>query len=249
MVNQHPEYQYLNLLDKILKEGSDKPVFGVEDTYIRSTFGEKMEFDLSQGFPLLTTKKVFLKAIIVELLWLLQGSSNIKYLVDNSVHIWDEWAYKKYLENVLEADQHALEHSASGLDTPSVRLSLEEYIKRVKEDPEFAKYNADLGPAYPVNWRHFSGPGATHEADQIKWVIEGLKKRPERKSYVVSAWNPLYTYEMAPSREQAMALPPCHTTFQFCVNDGKLNCALFQRSGDMFLGIPFNIASYSLLTQ
>jgi thymidylate synthase len=206
---------------------------------IRSVFGRMMRCDLKQGFPLLTTKKVFLKAVIVELLWLLKGSGNIKYLIDNNVHIWDEWGWKKYVE------QKKLEGKIEG----SVEfLDLENYLEKVKTDQEFSDKYADLGPAYPVNWRHFKGEG-DREADQIQWVIDGLKKRPFRKSYVVSAWHPVYTYEMAREGE-SMALPPCHTTFQFNVNEkNELSCALFQRSADMFLGVPFNIASYALLTS
>jgi thymidylate synthase len=242
----HPEYQYLNLLQQIIDQGADKPLFltpevkaqyddkGEDYPFIRSVFGATMRFDLNQGFPLLTTKKVFLKAIIVELLWLLRGSGNIKYLIDRNVHIWDEWGWKKYVE-------------LKKLEGETDFMDLAQYLDKVKSDDQFATKYADLGPAYPVNWRHFKGEG-DREADQIAWIISGLKKKPERKSYVVSAWHPVYTYEMARVGE-SMALPPCHTTFQFCVNDGKLNCALFQRSADMFLGIPFNIASYALLTM
>jgi thymidylate synthase len=210
------------------QDKNEKPPF------IRSIFGAMARYDLTAGFPLLTTKKVFLKGIIIELLWLLKGSGNIKFLVDNNVHIWDDWAWKKYLETIK-------------IEGVTSTLNLKDYVEKVKADSDFAKTYADLGPAYPVNWRHFKGHGG-READQIKWVIEGLKKKPDRKSYVVSAWHPVYTYEMARAGE-SMALPPCHTTFQFCVNNGKLNCALFQRSADMFLGVPFNIASYALLTM
>jgi thymidylate synthase len=243
----HPEYQYLNLLQDIIQNGSDKELFltpEVKDQYdsknqpyptIRSVFGRMIRFDLKQGFPLLTTKKVFFKAVKVELLWLLQGSGNIKFLVDNNVNIWNEWAWKKYIE-------------IKKIEGETTFLNLEEYVQKIKADNEFALKYADLGSAYPVNWRHFKGHG-DREADQISWVIEGLKKRPFRKSYVVSAWHPCYTYEMAREGE-SMALPPCHTTFQFSVNEkNELSCALFQRSADSFLGVPFNIASYSLLTS
>jgi thymidylate synthase len=243
----HPEYQYLNLLQDILDNGSDKEIFltpevkaqylekGEELPFIRSVFGRMMRFDLRQGFPLLTTKKVFLKAIIIELLWLLKGSGNIKFLIDNNVHIWDEWGWKKYVE-------------LKKIEGETTFLNLADYLEKVKTEPDFALKYADLGPAYPVNWRHFKGEG-DRKADQIAWVIEGLKKRPFRKSYVVSAWHPVYTYEMARTGE-SMALPPCHTTFQFNVNDqNELSLALFQRSADTFLGVPFNIASYALLTM
>ena len=245
-VVMHQEHQYLNLLQDILDNGSDKELFltpEVKAQYqannqdyptIRSVFGRMIRFDLRQGFPLLTTKKVFFKAVKAELLWLLQGSGNIKFLIDNNVHIWDEWAWKKYVETLKAEGKTDI-------------LSLEEYVNNLKNDPEFALKYGDLGSAYPVNWRHFKGHG-DREADQIQWVIDGLKKRPFRKSYVVSAWHPCYTYEMARDGE-SMALPPCHTTFQFNVNEkNELSCALFQRSADSFLGVPFNIASYALLT-
>lgn len=242
----HPEKQYLNLLEQILGTGSDKPLFmtpevkaqydikGETYPFIRSSFGAMMRYDLNEGFPLLTTKKVYLKGIIYELLWLLKGSGNIKFLIDNNVHIWDQWGWKKYVE-------------LKKLEGQNEFMNLEEYLGEVKNNSDFADKYADLGSAYPVNWRHFKGEG-DREADQIAWIISGLKKKPERKSYVVSAWHPVYTYEMARTGE-SMALPPCHTTFQFCINNGKLNCALFQRSADMFLGVPFNIASYALLTM
>lgn len=247
MTTQHPEYQYLDLLQKILDEWTRKELFltpevqqqyidrGEELPYITSVFGAMMRFDLRKWFPLLTTKKVFLKWIIVELLWLLKWSWNIKYLIDNNVHIWDEWWWKKYVE-------------MKKIEWETKFMDLKEYLEMVKSDEDFATKYADLGPAYPVNWRHFKGHD-DREADQIAWVIEWLKKRPNRKSYVVSARHPCYTYEMAREWE-SMVLPPCHTTFQFNVNDqGELSCALFQRSADMFLGIPFNIASYALLTM
>lgn len=247
MSDLHPEYQYLNLLQDILDNGSPKELFltpEVKQQYIdrweplptiTSVFGRMMRYDLKNGFPLLTTKKVFLKWIIIELLWLIKWSGNIKYLIDNNVHIWDERGWKKYVE-------------MKKLEWETEFMNLQEYLEKVKSDDIFAEKYADLGPAYPVNWRHFKGHG-DREADQIQRIIDGLRKRPNRKSYVVSARHPCYTYEMAREGE-SMALPPCHTTFQFNVNDaGELSCALFQRSADMFLGIPFNIASYALLTM
>lgn len=241
----HQEYQYLNLLQKILDKGSSKELFFTEEVkqqyidnnqeipHIKSLFGEKMEFDLSEEeFPLLTTKKTFFKGIVHELIWLISGSTNIKYLVDNNVHIWDKWAYKKYKE--LHANPI---------------LTEKEYVDKVKNNSDFAEKYGDLGNVYGKQWRRFDGANGT-EADQLAWVIEGLKNTPDRKSYVISAWNPAFIYAMCQpqNEDKRMALPPCHTTFQFAVTDGKLNCALFQRSGDMFLGVPFNIASYSLLT-
>jgi len=227
----HPEYQYLNLLKDILENGQEKSVFGTE-TKIKSVFGRQIRFDLSEGFPLLTTKKVFLRGIIHELLWFLRGDSNVKYLIDNNVHIWDDWAHKGY--------KQAMEKESKPV------LSQEEFINRIKEDPDFAERWGELGPIYGRQWRRWQAEG-DREIDQIAWVIAKLKKTPERKSILVSAWNPEYIYEMAlPGK--SMAIPPCHTIFQPCVLNNKLNLQLYQRSADMFLGVPFNIASYALLT-
>ena len=182
--------QYLDLLRDIMENGQNAD--NRTGIYARKVFGRQMHFDLSEGFPLVTTKKVFLKGIIHELIWLLSGNTNIKYLTDNNVHIWDEWADE----------------------------------------------NGNLGPVYGYQWRNFNG----ERIDQIKDVIERIKKNPQDRRLIVSAWNP--------AQINQMALPPCHCFFQFDVTpDGRLNCQLYQRSCDMFLGVPFNIASYSLLTM
>ncbi len=215
-----------------MENGSEKPVFGTDMT-IRSVFGRQIRFDLSQGFPLLTTKKVFLRGIIYELLWFLQGSGNIKYLVDNNVHIWDEWVYKNYASQAKKGK------------VPE--LSEEAFIGKIKDDAKFAKKWGELGNVYGVQWRRWPAQDG-REIDQLGWAIQELKTTPYRKSIVVSAWNPEFIYEMAASREKSVALPPCHTLFQFNVIDNKLNLQLYQRSADMFLGVPFNIASYALLT-
>jgi thymidylate synthase len=244
---KHPEYQYLNLLKDILENGSDKPLFftpeilqqykdkGQEPPFIRSVFGREMRFDLSKGLPLLTTKKVFSRGIIHELLWFLSGSTNIKYLVDNDVHIWDEWAWKRFHKFAL-AGKHA--------DMPQ-----EKFIAKIKSesaDSDFVKQWADLVMVYGKMWRRWPASDG-REIDQLGWVIDGLKNKPYRKSYVVSAWNPDFIYQMA-SKGNANEVPPfCHTTYQFAVTNGKLNLGLYQRSADSFLGVPFNIASYSLL--
>lgn len=248
MNKNHPEYQYLNLLKDILRNGSDKPLFftpevldeykkkGEKPPFIRSVFGREMRFDLSKGFPLLTTKKIFTRGIIVELLWFLSGSSNIKFLVDNNVHIWDEWGWKRYHKYCLKND-------------PKKDLTQEEFIAKLKElpkDSEFVKEWGDLITVYGRMWRRWPASDG-REIDQLGWVIEGLKTKPYRKSYVVSAWNPDFIYAMA-SKGNANEVPPfCHTMFQFAVTNGKLHCGLYQRSGDTFLGTPFNIASYSML--
>lgn len=250
MKTPHPEQQYLNLLQEIVDHGSDKELFftpevleeyrkkGEEPPHIRSLFGRQIRFDLSQGFPLLTTKKVFTRGIFVELLWFLMGDSNIKYLVDNNVHIWDEWAWKRYHKQAL----------ASEGKMPD--MTQEEFIEKIKaegKDSEFVKTWGDLITIYGRMWRRWPASDG-REIDQLGWVIDGLKKKPFRKSYVVSAWNPDFIYAMA-SAGNANEVPPfCHTTFQFAVtNKNKLNLGLYQRSGDAFLGVPFNIASYGLL--
>ena len=218
------EQQYLNLLEDILKNGKFKD--DRTKTGTKSLFGRQLRYDLSEGFPLLTTKKVFLKGIIYELLWFLRGESNIKYLVDNGVHIWDEWPYKYYKQK----------------NKGKKILTQEEYVEKVKKDKKFAKKWADLGPVYGVQWRHWKRQGKK-EVDQIKTVIEDIKKTPFSRRLIVTAWNPGEIDDIV-KRE---GLPPCHTLFQFYVNDGKLSVQLYQRSADSFLGVPFNIASYALL--
>lgn len=184
--------QYLDLCRRILTEGTKK-----EDrtgTGTISLFGHQMRFDLSEGFPLLTTKKLHTKSIVYELLWFLKGDTNVRYLQENGVRIWNEWADE----------------------------------------------NGDLGPVYGKQWRSFQGANGK-TVDQIQWVVDEIKRNPNSRRLVVSAWNPAELDEMA--------LPPCHCLFQFYVSEGKLSCQLYQRSGDTFLGVPFNIASYALLTH
>ena len=196
-------------------------------TGTKGIFGYQMRFNLGEGFPLLTTKRVFLKGVIHELLWFLKGDTNIKYLVDNGVHIWDSDAFRYYNElcvkhGVLPVD----------MDTFLGALGVESPIDGYKF--------GDLNHVYGYQWR--SWPKANGESiDQIKEVIETIKKNPSSRRMIVSAWNVADVGEMA--------LPPCHTMFQFFVAEGKLSCQLYQRSGDVFLGVPFNIASYALLTM
>ncbi len=239
----HPEYQYLNILKDILENGVIKHEFN-SNIELKSVLGRIMRFDLSEGYPLLTTKKVFWKGILHELLWFISGSSNIKYLVDNNVHIWDEWAYKPYLKAMEKGE---VPH-----------LTQEEFIEKLKNSEEFAKKWGDLGPVYGKQWRAWKTSDG-REIDQLAWVIQKLKSHPDRKHYIVSAWNPEFIYEMALAGK-SMVLAPCHTLFHFIVTNHisfdrekvakrKLNCLLYQRSCDMFLGVPFNIASYSLLTM
>ena len=233
---KHEEYQYLDLLKDIMKNGSDKPVFNNPGVHIRSVFGRQIRFDLSRGFPLLTTKKVFLRGIIHELLWFLKGDSNIKYLVDQDVRIWNEWAYKPYKK---AAD--------SGKEN---QLTQEDFIAKIKslpKDDPFVKKWGDLGNVYGVQWRKWKTSDG-RVIDQLGWAINELKTTPFRKSIVVSAWNPEFIYEMA-SLGKSMALPPCHTLFQFNTKGDRLSLQLYQRSADTFLGVPFNIASYALFTM
>lgn len=257
MKNPHPEYQYLDLLQDILDNGVDKPVFGQKDVSIRSVFGRQTRYDLSKGFPLLTTKKVFLKGIIYELLWFLQGNSNIKYLADHDVRIWDEWAYKRFKE--AQKSKFKNQKSRQGRGSPKAeKITKEEaalpdqkeFIQHIKElpaDSSFVKEYGELGNVYGVQWRKWqTSDGRT--IDQLGWALNELKTTPFRKSIVVSAWNPEFIYEMAlPGK--SMALPPCHTLFHFSAQGDRLSLQLYQRSADMFLGVPFNIASYALLTM
>jgi len=236
MKNYSGEQQYLNLLKDILRNGVEKHEFNT-GIMIKSVFGRQIRFDLSQGFPLLTTKKVFIKGIIYELLWFLRGDSNIKYLVDHNVHIWDDWAYKKYkMKNAVPDGRQ-----------DKLKMDKEKFIQKIAENDVFAKKWGELGPVYGKQWRKWKTSDG-REVDQIAWAIAKLKKTPDRKHIVISAWNPEYIYEMA-SSGQSMALPPCHTLFQLNVADNKLSCQLYQRSADFFLGVPFNIASYALLTM
>ncbi len=208
--------QYLDLCKTILEKGIRK-----EDrtgTGTISYFGYQMRFDLSEGFPLLTTKKVHLKSIIHELLWFISGNTNIKYLVDNNVRIWNEWPFAIY--------QKSAEYKGE---------TQEEFVGKIKSSVEFAQKWGELGPVYGKQWRNFGG------VDQLAELIAQIKKNPTSRRLIISAWNP-------PEVED-MALPPCHCFMQFYVNEGRLSCQLYQRSADVFLGVPFNIASYALFTM
>lgn len=225
--------QYLDLLQDIKDNGTEKS--DRTGTGTKSVFGRQMRFDLSEGFPAVTTKKLFLRGIIHELLWFLQGSTNIKYLVDNDVHIWDEWPYRAYLQkNGKSVPDSSSEKWQTGIKA---------FIEKIKHDDEFAKEYGELGPVYGYQWRNWPALDGRH-IDQITNVIEQIKTTPDSRRMIVSAWNVADIEEMAKS-----GLPPCHSLFQFYVADGKLSCQLYQRSADTFLGVPFNIASYSLLTM
>jgi thymidylate synthase len=225
--------QYLDLLQDIKDNGVKK----MDRTGVGtiSVFGRQMRFDLSEGFPAVTTKKLFMRGIIHELIWFLQGSSNIKYLVDNDVHIWDEWPYKHYL---IEQGKEV-----SNSNSEEWKAGIKEFTEKIKADDKFAKKWGELGPVYGYQWRHWPTPDGTH-IDQIKKAVDTIKNNPDSRRIIVSAWNVADVDEMAKA-----GLPPCHLLFQFYVANGKLSCQMYQRSADTFLGVPFNIASYSLLTM
>lgn len=218
--------QYQSLLQDILSNGIKESKERTGTGTIK-VFGRMLRFDLSEGFPLLTTKKMFTKGVIYELLWFLKGNSNIRYLVKNGVNIWNEWPFQKYLE-AKHLDKKIQKYS------PEWKAEMEKFIDKIKKDAKFAKKFGDCGPFYGVQWRNFSG------VDQIKWVIGEIKSNPGSRRLIVNAWN-------APLVPK-MALPPCHVMYQFSVAEGKLSCMMYQRSIDTFLGLPFNIASYGLLT-
>lgn len=197
----------------------------------KSVFGYQMRFNLAEGFPLVTTKKTFLKGIIHELIWFLRGDTNIRYLVENGVKIWNEWPFQAYLKkNNLEVKYP--KYSETWHEEMAI------FIEKIKNDTNFAKKYGELWPVYGKQWRDFLW------IDQIKKVVFDIKNNPDSRRLIVSAWNPTQIEEMAKNW-----LPPCHTLFQFYVLDNKLSCQLYQRSADVFLGVPFNIASYSLLTM
>ncbi len=210
--------QYHDLMDRVLREGIDKS--DRTGTGTRSVFGHQMRFDLSEGFPMVTTKKLHLKSILHELIWFISGDTNIRYLCQNGVRIWDDWPFATYAKS---ADY-------GGID-------IRAFAARVADDAEFAAKWGDLGPVYGYQWRFWPGPNGP--VDQLRDVLEGIRRNPDGRRHIVSAWNPGYIDQMA--------LPPCHAFFQFYVADGKLSCQLYQRSADIFLGVPFNIASYALL--
>ena len=203
----------------ILEHGEDRP--DRTGTGTRSVFGYQTRYDLREGFPLLTTKKMYLRPIAEELLWFIKGDTNIKYLVDRNVKIWNEWPYEDFKKS----------EDFNG-------ETLEEFVEKIKNDDDFAKKHGNLGPVYGAQWRNFNNEGT----DQLMKLIDSLKNIPFSRRHIISAWNP--------SQVDEMALPPCHTLKQFYVSSDKkyLSCQLYQRSADTFLGVPFNIASYALLT-
>ena len=241
MINEN-EQQYLTLAQYVLDHGHQKG--DRTGTGTLSTFGYQMRFDLQKGFPILTTKKVAFGLVKSELLWFLRGDTNIRFLLAHNNHIWDEWAFKKWVESDEYQGPDMTDFGHRWLTDPAFKAvylaEKKAFCERILADDEFAARYGNLGDVYGAQWRHWqTRRGET--IDQIKNVIEDIKTTPDSRRLIVSAWNP----EDVP----AMALPPCHTLFQFYVNDGKLSCQLYQRSADIFLGVPFNIASYALLTH
>lgn len=219
---------YLDLMRHIRDHGVKK-----EDrtgTGTVSIFGHQMRFDLAAGFPLVTSKKVHLKSIIHELLWFIRGDTNIRYLVNNGVGIWNDWPYQSWLRET-GGDKDVVMYSSEW--TAQKRL----FIERIKTDANFADKYGDLGPVYGKQWRDFGG------VDQLAQLVDDIKVNPDSRRLIVSAWNPQDIPVMVKS-----GLPPCHSLFQFYVVEGRLSCQLYQRSADVFLGVPFNIASYAILT-
>ena len=242
MVINENEQQYLDLARHVLENGHLKG--DRTGTGTRSIFGYQMRFDLQKGFPILTTKEVAFGLIKSELLWFLRGDTNIRFLLQHNNHIWDEWAFKKWVTSDEYHGPNMTDFGHRWLSDPEFKeqylAEKKQFCQRVLNDDEFAKKYGDLGLVYGSQWRSWrTSRGDT--IDQIQNVINEIKKNPNSRRLIVSAWNP----EDVPS----MALPPCHTMFQFYVNDGRLSCQLYQRSADIFLGVPFNIASYALLTH
>ncbi|WP_240409825.1 thymidylate synthase [Lactobacillus iners] len=234
------EQPYLDLLQKIMLEGHDKSDRTGVGT--RSIFGAQMHFDLSEGFPIITTKHVPFGLIKSELLWFLRGDTNIKFLLEHKNHIWDEWAFKNWVSsteyNGPDMTNFGLRQQTDELFNIKYQEQMNIFTKKILSDATFSKKYGDLGNVYGAQWRRWqTSRGDT--IDQLGNVIEQIKTNPDSRRLIVSAWNP----EDIPN----VALPPCHVLFQFYVNDNKLSLQLYQRSGDMFLGVPFNIASYSLL--
>lgn len=206
--------QYLNLATKVLTEGKIKS--DRTNTGTISFFGSQTKYNLENGLPIITTKKINFVAIIHELLWFIKGDTNIKYLVDNNVNIWNEWPFQIYQKSSYYQNE-----------------SLSDFVLKIKNNPNFASKHGDLGPVYGKQWRNFNG------VDQLEDAINLIKNDPDSRRIIISSWNP--------GDIKKMALPPCHAFFQFYVQDKYLSLQLYQRSGDIFLGVPFNITSYSVL--
>ncbi|WP_102349296.1 thymidylate synthase [Bacillus sp. Marseille-P3661] len=239
--------QYHDLLKHILENGAKK-----EDrtgTGTLSVFGYQMRFDLSKGFPLVTTKRVPFRLITSELLWFIKGDTNIRFLLEHNNHIWDEWAFENYVKSIDYKGPDMTNFGLRANEDPQFKEVYEQemrmFCERILNDDAFAEKWGDLGPIYSKQWRNWQyfdvETGQMKSVDQLKQAVEMIQTTPHSRRIIVNAWNPGELHQMA--------LPPCHKSFQFYVNDGKLSCLMEQRSGDVFLGVPFNIASYALLTH
>ncbi|WP_100010832.1 thymidylate synthase [Lentibacillus sediminis] len=235
------EQAYLDLCSYILENGVKKGDRTNTGTY--SVFGHQMRFNLNEGFPLLTTKKVPFRLVASELLWFIKGDTNIRYLLENNNNIWNEWAFAKWVKSREydgpDMNNFGLRSQEDPKFNEQYKQQMAAFKQKILQDSEFARKFGDLGAVYGKQWRNWK-TSQNDTIDQLKEVIASIRDNPDSRRHIVSAWNP----EDVPN----MALPPCHTLFQFYVADGKLSCQLYQRSGDVFLGVPFNIASYALLT-
>ncbi|MFC7060395.1 thymidylate synthase [Halobacillus seohaensis] len=237
------EKKYLNLCREVMEQGTKKEDRTGTGTY--STFGYQMKFNLQEGFPLLTTKRIPFRLIASELLWFIKGDTNIRYLLQHNNNIWNEWAFQSYVESEEYRGPDMTNFGIRSQQDEAFKAIYDEEMNVFKEkiltDDAFSERFGDLGSVYGKQWRAWQTTrGET--IDQLKDVIDSIKHNPDSRRHIVTAWNP----EDVPSN---MALPPCHMMFQFYVADGKLSCQLYQRSADIFLGVPFNIASYALLTH
>lgn len=231
-MSTHPEQQYLDIMRDLIERG-DKQVDKGTGVATYSLFGRQIRFDLREGFPLLTTKKVYWAGVLHELYWFLSGQSNIKYLVDNKVHIWDDYPYKIYKEKAEKGEVEMLEKAA--------------FIEKIASDEAFAKLHGELPHIYGEHWRRWvASDGRT--IDQLAWVIEELRKDPDAHNTLVTSWNPEYLYSMA-APGKACRFPICHNMYQVNIKEGRVCLQLYQRTADIFLGVPFNIASYALLAM
>ncbi|HZW68758.1 MAG TPA: thymidylate synthase [Pseudogracilibacillus sp.] len=236
------EQAYLDLCKHVLENGTRRD--DRTNTGTISVFGAQMRFNLQDGFPLLTTKNVSFRLLASELLWFIKGDTNIRYLLQNNNNIWNEWAFKRWIESDEYNGEDMTDFGNRILKDKAFKEVYEKemnhFKKNILEDDAFAKKYGELGSVYGKQWRDWK-TSTNDSIDQLKDVIQAIKTNPNSRRHIVSAWNP----EDVPH----MALPPCHTLFQFYVADGKLSCQLYQRSADIFLGVPFNIASYALLTH
>ena len=230
---RHPEYQYLDLMREILDHGVEN-IDRLHGAGSISLFGRQIRFDLSQGFPLLTTKKVYWKGVLHELYWFLSGQTNIKYLVDRGIHIWDEPPHRIYGRAVARGEVPA--------------MTQDEFIERIIQDADFAAKWGDLPRIYGEMWRRWPTKDPNRTVDQLAWAMNEIVDDPFARNAIVSSWNPEYLYHMA-LPEETCHFPICHNMYQLSVKNNKVSLQLYQRSADLFLGVPFNIASYALLVH